>query len=219
MDALHKNVLFSGLNEEQFTQVIASSKVITLKVGEVLFRQQQSARYFYLLTEGNIKLYRLSLDGAEKVIELIRVGQTFAEAVMFMQVEIYPVNAQALVDSQLIRIEMSVFRDLLEHSSQTSLKILGLMSQRLHGLVKEIEELTLQNAKMRVVQFLLRELPENTSKPYQLQWNVPKNVIASRLSVRPETFSRILQQLVQEELVRIDGKNIEILDIDGLKSC
>jgi CRP-like cAMP-binding protein len=219
MDALHKNVLFSGLNEEQFKKVAASSKVMSLKVGEVLFRQQQAAKYFYLLTAGDIKLYRLSPDGAEKVIELIRAGQTFAEAVMFMRVGNYPVNAQALTDSQLIRVEMSVFRELLEHSPQTSLKVLGLMSRRLHGLVKEIEELTLQNAKMRVVQFLLRELPENASEPCQLQWNAPKNVIASRLSVRPETFSRILQQLMQENLIRIDGKNIEVLDITGLKDC
>ena len=55
---------------------------MSLKMGGVLFRQQQAAKYFYLLTAGDIKLYRLSADGAEKVIELIRAGQTFAEAVI-----------------------------------------------------------------------------------------------------------------------------------------
>ena len=217
MDILRKNILFSSLDEEQFACVAAGSKAIQLKEGEVLFQQQQTADYFYLLETGEIKLYRLSPDGAEKVIELIRAGQTFAEAMMFMDGGYYPVNAQALTESRLIRIEMAMFRNLLEHSPKTSLKILGYMSKRLHGLVQEIDQLTLQNAKMRVIQFLLRELPADASSPCQLQWNTPKTVLASRLSVRPETFSRILQQLSQEQLIKVDRKSIEILDIDGLK--
>ena len=218
MQILRKNILFSGLEEGQFMQIIASSSVIKLKEDEVLFKQQQIADYFYFLEIGAIKLYRLSSAGDEKVIELVREGQTFAEAVMFMQGNFYPVNAQALIDCQLIRVEMKVFRQLLEHSAETSLKILGHMSRKLHGLVQEIDQLTLQNAKMRVIQYLLRELPLDAISPCQLQWNTAKTVIASRLSVRPETFSRILQQLSQEQLIKVDRKSIEILDIDGLKA-
>jgi len=217
MDVLRQNILFSGLDKAQFARVTAASKAIQLKEGELLFEQKQAANYFYLLETGDIKLFRLSPDGGEKVIELIRAGQTFAEAVMFMHGSIYPVNAQALTDSRLIRIEMAMFRDLLEHSPQTCLKILGYMSRRLHGLVQEIDFLSLQNAKMRVVHYLLQELPADATSPCQLQWNTPKTVLASRLSVRPETFSRILKQLTQEHLIKVDRKSIEILDIEGLK--
>jgi len=217
MDVLRQNILFSALNAEQFTRVSAGSKVIELKEGEVLFQQQQKADYFYMLETGDIKLYRLSPDGAEKVIELIKAKQTFAEAMMFMEGGFYPVNAQAISDSRLIGVEMAMFRDLLEHSPKTSLKILGYMSKRLHGLVQEIDQLSLQNAKMRVIQFLLGELPADAISPCQLQWNTPKTVLASRLSVRPETFSRTLRQLTQEKLIKVDGKSIEILDIEGLK--
>ncbi len=217
MEILRQNILFSSLDKEQFARVASASKAIKLKGGEVLFQQQQVADYFYFLEQGEIKLYRLSIDGAEKVIELIRAGQTFAEAMMFMDAGFYPVNAQALVDCQLIRVEMVVFRDLLEHSPKTSLKILGYMSQRLHGLVQEIDQLTLQNAKNRVIQFILREIPVDATVSCQLEWSTPKTVLASRLSVRPETFSRILQQLSQEKLIKVDRKSIEILDINGLK--
>lgn len=217
MDSLRQSILFSSLDEQQLSLVTTGSKAIKIKEGEVLFRQQQTANYFYLLETGDIKLYRLSSDGVEKVIELIRPGQTFAEAVMFMKSNIYPVNAQALTDCRLIQIEMTVFINLLEHSPQTSLKILGCMSRRLHGLVQEIDLLSLQNAKMRVVHFLLQELPADANSPCQLQWNTPKTVLASRLSIRPETFSRILQQLIQEQLIEVDRKSIKVLDIDGLK--
>jgi len=217
MEILRQNILFSGLGEDQFSQVTSGAKEIQLKEGEVLFQQQQKADYFYLLEHGEIKLYRSSADGAEKVIEIIKAGQTFAEAMMFMDGGFYPVNAQAVTDSRLIRVEMAMFRSLLKHSPETSLKILGYMSQRLHGLIQEIDQLTLQNAKMRVIQFILREIPIDATAPCQLEWNTPKTVLASRLSVRPETFSRILQQLTQENLIKVDRKSIDILDIGGLK--
>ncbi len=218
MQVLAKNLLFSSLDTEQFNRVVANSKVIELQEGELLFQQQQAADYFYLLEMGEVKLFRLSPDGAEKVIELIRDGQTFAEAMMFMENGFYPVNAQAVSDSRLIQIEMAMFRDMLKHSPETSLKILGHMSQRLHGLVQEIDQVTLQNAKMRVIQYLLREIPVDSPLPYRLQWDTPKTVLASRLSVRPETFSRILQQLSQEKLIKVDGKYIAVCDLNGLKN-
>jgi len=217
MNLLPQHLLFADLNEEQVRRVTANAATVQLAEGDHLFRQQQPAHYFFLLKTGAIKLYRLSPSGEEKVIELIREGQTFAEAVMFMQGSAYPVNAQALVDSQLVRIEMNAFRRLLEHSPQTCLKILGHMSQRLHGAVQEIDQLTLQNAKMRVIQFLLRELPIDASSPTTLQWRTPKAVLASRLSVRPETFSRILKQLSQQGIIKVEGKNVKILDVDTLR--
>jgi len=217
INSLRSHLLFANLNENQFTRIVASSADVQLTEGEHLFYQQQPARYFYLLEQGSIKLYRLSASGEEKVIELIRDGQTFAEAVMFMQGSVYPVNAQALADSRLIRIDMKIFHSLLEQSPQTCLKILGGMSKRLHGAVQDIEQLTLQNAKIRVIHFLLRELPADAKSPTVLQWRTPKAVLASRLSVRPETFSRILQQLTQEELIRVEGKNVVILSIEVLR--
>lgn len=217
MEILRKNLLFSGLDEEQFAKILANSSQLTLKEGEVLFQQQQPASYFYFLKEGDIKLFRLSPHGGEKVIELIRAGQTFAEAVMFMHGNFYPVSAQALVDCTVIKVDMDTFRVLLENSAESSLKILGHMSRKLHGLVQEIDQLTLQNATMRVIQFLLKELPADATSPCKVQWNTAKTVLASRQSVRPETFSRILKQLAQEGLIKVDGKNIEVFDIDGLK--
>ena len=219
MNSLRQHLLFADLNEDQFTHITKSVVKLQLTEGEHLFRQQQPARYFYLLEIGQIKLYRLSPNGEEKVIELVGEGQTFAEAVMFMQGRAYPVNAQALADSHLIRIEMAGFRHLLEQSPQTCLAILGHMSQRLHGAIQEIDQLTLQNATMRVIQFLLRELPVNATAPVRLQWTTPKAVLASRLSIRPETFSRILQQLTQEGLIRVEGKHVVVLNIDALHQC
>jgi len=217
MSSFRQHLLFATLNEQQFSQVETDSSTLSLTEGDHLFHQQDPADYFYFLQSGDIKLYRLSPNGEEKVIELIHPGQTFAEAVMFMQIQHYPVHAQAISDCQLIQIRMSTFRKLLDHSPEACMKILARMSQILHGAIQEIDQLTLQNATMRVVQFMLQDASSDTQLPYVIKWTAPKATLASRLSVLPETFSRILKQLTHDGLIEVKGKTITVLDLDALR--
>ena len=217
MNALRQHLLFASLNEQQFSQVMPHTSSRSLAEGEHLFHQKQTANDFFLLQSGDIKLYRLSTNGEEKVIEIIRAGQTFAEAVMFMHARLYPVHAQAMSDCQLIQIKMNPFREILDQSAETCLKVLAHMSQRLHGAIQEIDQLTLQNATMRIIQFMLRDIASDATSPCDIQWTTPKATLASLLSVRPETFSRILKQLTHDGLIQVHGKTISIRNLDALR--
>lgn len=217
-DWLYRHLLFAQLEEPQLTQVIAAALPVRLEAGEELFSHGQRASRFYILETGTIQLYRLSAAGEEKVIELIQPRQSFAEAVMFMEGNLYPVSARAIVPSELWGFDMKVFRTVLQTSPAVCFRLLGRMSQRLHQLLQEIDELTLQNATMRVAQYLLRSAPHQNCTCYSVQWETPKQVLASRLSVRPETFSRILQQLVQAGMIQVHGKTVEVLDAARLRN-
>jgi len=217
-DWLYQHLLFAELGEPQSSQVIAAALPIRLEAGEELFSHGQRASRFFILETGTIQLYRLSAAGEEKVIELIQPRQSFAEAVMFMEGNLYPVSARAIVPCELWGFDMKVFRAVLQTSPAVCFRLLGRMSQRLHQLLQEIDELTLQNATMRVAQYLLRSAPDPHCTSYSVQWETPKQVLASRLSVRPETFSRILQQLVQAGLIQVHGKVVEVLDTAHLRN-
>lgn len=215
---LYKHYLFAILDDDQFGQILPGVQEFELAEGEHLFHFGDQARYFYLLSDGQIQLYRLSATGEEKVIEIIQPGQSFAEAVMFFKINCYPVSAKAVMPSKFWRIEMKLFLKLLQESNELCLRMLGGMSKRLHGAIQDIEQLTLQNASMRVIQLLLQAAPDDgIDNQYSLDLETPKQVLASRLSVRPETFSRILQQLSRKELISVQGKTIHILDFKSLQ--
>lgn len=214
---LRQHYLFSSLDDDQLNRVLTSVQALCLAEDEHLFHFGDQARYFYLLRTGQIQLYRLSPGGEEKVIEIIQPGQTFAEAVMFFKSGIYPVSAKAVLTSALWRIEMSVFLGLLQESNALCLRLLGGMSRRLHGAIQDIDQLTLQNASMRVIQLLLQSAPDPNANRYSLEWETPKQILASRLSVRPETFSRILQQLSRKGLITVQGKTVEVLNVKALQ--
>lgn len=214
---LRHHYLFAILDDDQFEQILPGVQEFELEENEHLFHFGDQARYFYLLSDGQIQLYRLSAMGEEKVIEIIQPEQSFAEAVMFFNISNYPVSAKAVLPSRFWRIEMKLFLKLLQDSNELCLRMLGGMSKRLHGAIWDIEQLTLQNASMRVIQLLLQAAPDGISNQYSLDLETPKQVLASRLSVRPETFSRILQQLSRKALISVQGKTIHILDFKALQ--
>lgn len=210
---LKKGLLFMRLSEKQLERIEHKASRIRLAAGEMLFQQGEVATRFYLLLSGGIKLSRLSQDGREKVIELVSPHQTFAEALMFLDRPNYPVGAQALTVSEVISIDAGDFISMLRDSVDTCFLLMGDMSQRLRGLVGEIDNLCLHNATTRLANYLLCHLSDGGRT---VTLSVPKQVLASRLSVKPETFSRIISQLSSRGLIHVEGNQVEILDIPEL---
>ncbi len=210
--------LFDALSEPQLERVMQSMATVKLSPKQGLFAFRQPAQRFYLVKSGQIKLFRVSPDGDEKVVEIIQPGKTFAEAIMFMERHIYPVNAEAIEASELYSFDMGVFLDLLKDSRQTCFRLMASMSQRLHALVEEINSLTLQNATYRLVNYLLDQLPEGVVEAPSIHLSTPKSVIASRLSIQPETLSRTLARLSARGLLDVRGSDIVLNDIGGLRA-
>lgn len=216
-DELHQIALFEALDDQQLTDILKSSKVICLASKKSLFEKGSLATHFYLLKSGQIKLFCLSAEGDEKVIEIINPSQTFAEAIMFMPKHIYPVCAEAIKDSELYSFDMKQFREILENSKETCFRLLGTMGRQLHGKINDIDNLTLHNATYRLVVYLLEQLPEGAMALSSIHLGATKSIIASRLSIKPETFSRILLRMSKQGLIEVHGNDITLVDVNGLR--
>ena len=210
---LHRTYLFASLDSEQLQQMKQHMKLIALQEGERLFEHGQPAERFYLLREGQIKLGRVFLDGTEKVIEIIQPGQTFAEAVMFMDRKRYPVGAAAIGDAQVYSFNNKVFLQVLRESMDTCMRLMGDMSMYLRRFLNELDHLTLQNATYRLVSYLLSQLlAAGVAGQPSIELQAAKSIIASRLSIQPETFSRILNNLCRSGIISVHGRSIDVHD-------
>jgi CRP-like cAMP-binding protein len=210
---LKRNLLFARLTEAQLKRVATHAQRLRLEEGEALFEQGDPATRFYLMLSGQIKLYRLSPAGNEKVIEIVVGGQTFAEALMFLEQPTYPVGAQALQPVELISLDARDFLSMLSESVSTCFVLMADMSKRLRRLIGEIDDLTLHSATCRVAGYLLAQMSD--SPKFNLK--VPKQVLASRLSVKPETFSRIIKQLTKDGVLEVKGSQVRIQDRAALQ--
>ncbi|WJW75332.1 Crp/Fnr family transcriptional regulator [Thiohalobacter sp. IOR34] len=214
---MRRTYLFSAFDDRELERVFATAHEIHLEEGENLFEYGQEADRFFLLLEGQVKLYRLSEEGDEKVIELIKPGHTFAEAVMFLSAKVYPVSVDAVLPSRLLSFSNQTFLATLHDSVDVCLRMMANMSQRLHRHLNEIDSLTLHNATYRLVNYLLNELPDDGQDAVEIMLSTPKHVIASRLSIKPETFSRILTRLSRDGLLTVHGTSIVLNDVEGLR--
>lgn len=212
--------LLAEFSDDQLEKIQKTMRLITLSDNEHLFEQGEQADRFYQVLSGQIKLFRVSMEGSERVIEVVQPGQTFAEAVMFMEQRCYPLNAEALGKTELLAFDSNTFLKILEDSKQACFRLLADMSMRLHNRLNEIDYLTLQNATFRMVHYLLQQIPKghDDDLSIEIKLTTSKSIIASRLSIQPETFSRILKSLSKKGLIEVKGKAINLLDIDGLRN-
>lgn len=215
---LRRNYIFADMTEDRLAQITHTMQGFHLQAGDTLFQQGAPAERFFFVRDGMIKLYRLSPEGDEKIIEIMQPGQTFGEAVLFMGERArYPVNAEAISESHLYGFEQKAFLNLLRESHEACFGLLASMSRRLHMLVNQIDSLTLQNATYRVVMYLLELAPREARPGADIDLAVPKSALASRLAIQPETFSRLLARLRDQGLIEIHGQHVILRDVSGLR--
>ncbi len=204
LDAVEIDALLRGTREHAFRR------------GEMLFSKGDPSTGFFSIIRGQIKLALPSPQGGEKVLEIMGPGQSFGEAVMFMEVP-YPVFAQALTEGTALHISKAVLFAAMDRDPRLARKLLAGLSMRLHGLIQDVEAYTLQSARQRLVAYLIEKAGGATPRA-EVQLPTSKTVIASRLNLTPETLSRVLHGLAEAGLIAVRGRVIQIPDLPRLAS-
>jgi CRP-like cAMP-binding protein len=215
-----KNVpLFRELTDAELDRIAAGTAQVRAPAGTILFRRGEPCSGFHVIVYGQVKLAFGAADGAEKVVEILGPGASFGEAVMFLE-KPYVVFAETLADSLLLAIgKAGVFAE-LERNPRFARKMLGGLALRLHGLVHDLEAYTLRSGTQRVIGYLLRDYSEEGEPraPVEVALATSKGVLASRLNITREHFSRILHDLSGAGLIEVHGRIIRILDPERLRA-
>ncbi len=211
--------LFSDFGEKDLERIAAGSSVQYASKGEVIMRRGDPCTGFHAVVYGQVKLGFTSAQGSEKVVDIIGPKQTFGEALMFLE-QPYIVSGQAIADSMLIHVSKSAVFKEIEADPVFARRMLAGLSRRLHGLVNDVEAYSLRSGAQRVIGYLLRdEAGEQTgASSLTVTLNTSKNIIASRLNLTPEHFSRILHELTNAALITVEGRDVHILDVERLRN-
>jgi len=210
--------LFKEASEAEVARIAQGTRVLHAPRGETLFHKGDPSDGFHLVVYGQVKLAFTSPQGAEKVVEIIGPGMSFGEAVMFLDTP-HVVYAQTLSDSMLLFVSKAAVLDELQCNAGFARKMLGGLSRRLHGIISDVEAYCMHSGAQRVIGYLLRDA-EQAEGNHEIDVVLPTNkgVIASRLNLTPQHFSRILHDLSESGLVEVDGRVIHIADVGRLRA-
>jgi CRP-like cAMP-binding protein len=208
--------LFSALDTEQLAYVANETQHQTIPRGGIVFNRGDTAHGLFMLITGQVKLAVNSPQGTEKVIGIIGPGESFGEAIIFLDQAAFPIYAQATTDSQLLLIPKQVIFNLLERDMTVSRKMLAGLSVRNRQLVQDIESVALLTSTQRLIGYLL-QISAGTNATGRVTLPASKTMIASLLNLTPETLSRTMLKLQQQGLIEVNGKEITIIDLIGLR--
>jgi CRP/FNR family transcriptional regulator, dissimilatory nitrate respiration regulator len=206
---------FRTLSGEDLAPFVDAARPLTLASGQALFRSGEPAHAFFILLSGHLRLYRLTSEGKEKIIEIIEPGQSFGEAVAFLD-KPFPVFATAIDACTVLSLPSALLRAQVAQNQGLALRMLAGLSTRVHQFVQDIHALSLSSAQQRVAGYLLAFLDDGAGAQ-TLQLPATKAMVASRLGLQPETFSRVLTRLREQGIVAEGRDGITVLSPAALR--
>lgn len=215
-EVLHGIPLFSKVEPVHVESMADQVRELRIGRGEILFQKGDRPHGFYILLEGRVTLAFPSDHGTERVLEVIKPGESFGEALMFLG-HPYPVFAQAGADSRLLDIPEKVINALLDKDTGLAKKMLAGISIRLHELISNLEACSMRSSAQKVACMLQHAAPEAGQNQYDVQLPAAKHIVASQLNLTPETFSRVLHVLSESGLIEVSGRVVKVLNATGLR--
>lgn len=213
-DIIAVSSLFKGIPEDQLEDVKKISVEKHYQKGQAIFSEGDDGDGFYILATGKVKVFKVSMEGKEQILHIFGPGEPFGEVPVFTG-QRFPASASAIAKSSSLFFPRDAFVDLIYRNPSLSLNMLAVLSKRLRQFTVQVENLSLKEVPGRLAAYLLLLSEEQGGKD-KVELNISKGQLASLLGTIPETLSRIFAKMSQNELIQVNGKNINILDLSGM---
>jgi CRP/FNR family transcriptional regulator len=212
--------LFSELDIKDLRKISEFSSIKKYDKNEWIFTEGDKYRGFYIVLKGKVKVFKLSPEGKETVINIIQLLEPFAEVPLFEGHTEYPSNAQTLEESVLFFIPGNDFIDFTYNNPHITLKIISGFAKKLYALTRRIESLTLSDVPNRLAKYIIEEYDKShkviLSKPLVVL-TISKATLAGYLGTITETLSRAFKKLHDENVIEVKGRKIFIIDFKRLR--
>lgn len=212
--------LFAALDPEELNSLAACAGRRTYPPGELLFTEGEPCAGLFIVVSGRVRIFKTSPSGREHVLTLDGPGSSIAELPVFDGGP-YPASAAATQSSELLFISRKDFRSICLQHPDVALKVLQVVGARLRRLVGIIEELSFTTVRHRLISWLLRQARTEGRKvergeSFLLQ--ASHQELASQIGTVRELVSRNIARLQAEGFIEINGREITILDAEGLEA-
>jgi CRP/FNR family transcriptional regulator, dissimilatory nitrate respiration regulator len=215
--SLTKTSIFRGLSGETLARLSDGTTASVFGRGSVVFACGAAATGIHVVTSGQLKLCLETSEGVEHVVELIKEGDTLGEAASLTN-RSHLVTATAMTTCRLLHIDRCTLNAELERDPALARRIIAALSDRLYQQTSALENVLFRKATGRVARFILDRLTADGARTSRrVALSVRKGLIASHLNMTQEHFSRTLRELTIAGLIKVDGVNVDVIQVDKLR--
>jgi CRP-like cAMP-binding protein len=212
--------LFAALDESELNSLAARCGSRPYSPGEILFSEGEACKGLYIVVSGRVRIFKTSPNGREQVLAIEGPGASVAELPVF-DGGTYPASGSALERTEALFVSRADLRAICLEKPEVSLKLLQVVGARLRRLVGIIEELSFTTVRHRLVSWLLRQAKAE-GKPGErgvvFSLNASHQELAAQIGTVRELVSRNLARLQAQSFIEMNGREITILDQEGLEA-
>lgn len=210
-EILKQSLIFSSLNEDELAELSKLAIERNFRSDEFVFWEGDAPDYFFIVSEGRIKVVKYSSSGKEFIIAFFGPGEMFGEVAVF-EGKPYPASAQAVADTKIMGIKKEDFLSFLATRPQVALGIINVLGGRLRDAQSRLKDLAGERVEQRLVRTLLMLSSKlGPTLPFTRQ------EIADMAGTTTETAIRVTSQLKDRGIIRSVRGKIIILDETKLK--
>ena len=208
--------LFVGIGDEDKAALAQSGKLHEYENGQMLFAHGDRVQSFCIICEGAVQLFRETPDGHEMTSDVLIAGDTIGETEILQPGLKHLFNAIAIKKTLVMEFPVMWLKESAKKYDLLALNLLGMLSQRLHIATIEAEHKTTMTAAQQVSCFMERLCILHDFDPRGFELPYSKTLIASRLGMELETFSRALKKM-REHGISVDGMHVSFSNIEEME--
>jgi CRP/FNR family transcriptional regulator, dissimilatory nitrate respiration regulator len=208
---------YATLDERSLKRIAKTAAEFEAPKRTIIFRPGDAAAGIHIVMSGHVKLALPARDNGEKVIAIVGPGQSFGELGMFLD-EPHMLSAESIDNARLARVDKAAILACIRRNPSFAAEMIATLGRRLRDLIREVDSWRRHSGPQRVVEFLAGELrSEVLSGPATVVLPAKKRIIASRIDLTHEHFSRILRDLSEAGLIAVEGPSVIVKDVRRLR--
>jgi CRP/FNR family transcriptional regulator, dissimilatory nitrate respiration regulator len=207
--------IFAGLPDDQLKILAECARQKNVRPGRQVFDEMTHSPGFYLVVWGSVKIFKSSPEGKEQTIFVFGPGELFC--LTAFADEYAPASATALEDTRILFFPVEIMEGVARREPSLLFGIMLALSRRLKEALTIIESLSLKEIPQRLAIFLSHALTSE-GKGDMVELRFSQRELAKIIGATPETLSRVLHKLGDEDILSIEGRTIVIHDRAALKT-
>ncbi len=214
---LKKIPMFSELLDEDLEGIAALFRERRYRKNDIIFMEEDTGQYMYLVKEGRVKVTRLLPNGKEMILAFHETGEYFGEMAL-IDGGTTPASVTAVLPTTIFVMGAKEFSNLLEHP-KTNRVILKTLCNRCRDAWAQIEVLTFHNADARVrmaFHQLVKKRGVETDNGYMIPMKLTHKELSDIVGISRETATRVLSHLQEQNLIRVETRRFVVLEPDRL---
>ena len=218
VELLSRVDLFDSLSKEEIRVLIRQNSEMRLGEGETFYAPWQKDGKLFILEKGRMRLYRT--EGArEFTLEVVDAGTVFGE-LAFTPHRLRESYARAMEPSLVFAMERAEVECLIEEKPQVGIRMIGLLSERLHYYESRMEDVTLKEVPARLASLILFLIEsEGLQVPGEIR--IPTRYthehLGTMIGANREAVTRAFGRLQDEGAVQIRRRLIYVDDLEALQ--